>query len=45
MATVAEQRFLETVPARLAGMEKQLEKINTNLERLTDVITKIWVRG
>jgi len=42
--TAIEQRFLESVPARLTSIERQLERMNDNLDRLIEVITKIWIR-
>ena len=39
--TVAEQRFMETVPARLKGIEDKLEKISDTLDRFTDALLKI----
>ena len=42
MMTQLEQRFYETVPKRLQGIELCLEKISENLETLTEIICKLY---
>ena len=43
--TVVEQRFMETVPSRLKGIEDKLEKISDTLDRFTDALLKLIENG
>ena len=43
--TVAESRFMETVPTRLKGIEDKLEKISDTLDRFTDALLKLIENG
>ena len=39
--TNIDQRFMETVPSRLKGIEDKLERISDTLDRFTDAIIKL----
>lgn len=38
---IAEERFYTSVPQRLSNIERQLERMNDNIEQLIEVLTKI----
>ena len=40
--TAAEERFYTSVPRRLNAIENHLEKIATCLEKLTDIVAKMY---
>lgn len=39
--TAAEERFYTSVPQRLSNIERQLERMNNNIEQLIEIFTKI----
>lgn len=39
--TVAELRYLESVPTRLSKIGEQLERMNENIEKLIVLLTKV----
>lgn len=41
--TQLEQRFYDTVPRRLQGMERCMERMCENMETLTELITKLYL--
>ena len=38
--TQIEMKYLELVPLRLAGIEKQIKELNNNLEKLIKMLNK-----
>ena len=40
--TVSEQRFLERVPSNLNSIDRSLEKISNNLEKLTELVVRLY---